>query len=72
MHKHEKDSEAHQIYRDSAGHAPKGVIKLPETVNPVRLLLIRRYLPYCFSDRTRLFFFGILGRGNHTGDRASG
>lgn len=36
-HKHEKDSEAHQIYRDQAGHAPKGV--LPQTINPVRLLL---------------------------------
>ncbi|KAF5388925.1 hypothetical protein D9757_005131 [Collybiopsis confluens] len=30
--KHEKDSEAHQIFRQSAGHAPKGV--LPQTVNP--------------------------------------
>ena len=33
-HKHEKQSEAHQIYRDQAGHAPKGI--LPQTVNPVR------------------------------------
>ncbi|GAW08036.1 pyridoxal phosphate-dependent transferase [Lentinula edodes] len=32
--KHEKDSEAHQIFRQSAGHAPKGVRLLPETVNP--------------------------------------
>lgn len=33
-HKHEKQSEAHQIYRDQAGHASKGI--LPQTVNPVR------------------------------------
>jgi len=33
-HKHEKQSEAHQIYRDQAGHTPKGL--LPQTVNPVR------------------------------------
>jgi aspartate/methionine/tyrosine aminotransferase len=32
MEKHEKDSEAHKIFRDSAGHAPKGVF--PQTVNP--------------------------------------
>ncbi|TDL24937.1 PLP-dependent transferase [Rickenella mellea] len=34
MHKikHEDHSEAHQIFRDSAGHKPKGV--LPQTVNP--------------------------------------
>ncbi|KAJ3793768.1 pyridoxal phosphate-dependent transferase [Lentinula aff. detonsa] len=32
--KHEKDSEAHQIFRQSAGHAPRGVVALPETVNP--------------------------------------
>jgi aspartate/methionine/tyrosine aminotransferase len=31
-HKHEKQSEAHQIYRDQAGHTPKGL--LPQTVNP--------------------------------------
>ncbi|KIJ17022.1 aspartate transaminase [Paxillus involutus ATCC 200175] len=30
--KHEKESEAHQIYRQQAGHQPKGVF--PETVNP--------------------------------------
>ncbi|KAI6132016.1 pyridoxal phosphate-dependent transferase [Pisolithus croceorrhizus] len=30
--KHEKESEAHQIFRDRAGHQPRGV--LPETVNP--------------------------------------
>ncbi|KAI5119956.1 hypothetical protein M0805_002145 [Coniferiporia weirii] len=30
--KHEKESEAHQIFRSSAGHKPKGV--LPQTVNP--------------------------------------
>ncbi|KAF8844423.1 PLP-dependent transferase [Paxillus ammoniavirescens] len=30
--KHEKESEAHQIFRQQAGHQPKGV--LPETVNP--------------------------------------
>jgi hypothetical protein len=30
--KHEKDSEAHQIFRQSAGHSAKGV--LPQTVNP--------------------------------------
>jgi len=30
--KHENDSEAHQIFRQSAGHAPKGI--LPQTVNP--------------------------------------
>ncbi|KAF5383347.1 hypothetical protein D9757_008378 [Collybiopsis confluens] len=29
--KHEKDSEAHQIFGQSAGHAPKGV--LPQTVS---------------------------------------
>ena len=33
-HKHENESEAHLIYRDAAGHAPKGL--LPQTVNPVR------------------------------------
>jgi aspartate/methionine/tyrosine aminotransferase len=31
-HKHEKDSEAHQIYRQAAGHKVKGL--LPETTNP--------------------------------------
>ncbi|KAG6851285.1 hypothetical protein H0H93_011721 [Arthromyces matolae] len=31
-HRHEKESEAHQIFRRAAGHAPKGV--LPQTVNP--------------------------------------
>lgn len=31
-YKHEKESEAHQIFRQSAGHAPKGI--LPQTVNP--------------------------------------
>ncbi|KIM72217.1 hypothetical protein PILCRDRAFT_744416 [Piloderma croceum F 1598] len=31
-HKHENQSEAHQIYRDQVGHAPKGI--LPQTVNP--------------------------------------
>lgn len=30
--KHEKDSEAHQIFRQSAGHSAKGI--LPQTVNP--------------------------------------
>ncbi|KIK98090.1 hypothetical protein PAXRUDRAFT_805437 [Paxillus rubicundulus Ve08.2h10] len=30
--KHEKESEAHQIFRQQAGHQPKGVF--PETVNP--------------------------------------
>ncbi|KAI0934576.1 hypothetical protein AcV5_006375 [Taiwanofungus camphoratus] len=30
--RHEKESEAHRIFRDSAGHQPKGV--LPQTVNP--------------------------------------
>ncbi|THH19479.1 hypothetical protein EW146_g1708 [Bondarzewia mesenterica] len=30
--KHEKDSEAHQIFRQSAGHNPKAV--LPQTINP--------------------------------------
>ncbi|KIK59407.1 hypothetical protein GYMLUDRAFT_44407 [Collybiopsis luxurians FD-317 M1] len=30
--KHEKDSEAHQIFRQAAGHQPKGV--LPQTINP--------------------------------------
>jgi len=30
--KHEKDSEAHRIFRDSAGHKPKGI--LPQTINP--------------------------------------
>jgi hypothetical protein len=35
--KHEKHSEAHQIYRDQAGHAPKGIS--PQTVNPVRSVL---------------------------------
>ncbi|KAG6917920.1 hypothetical protein DXG01_000357 [Tephrocybe rancida] len=31
-HKHEKESEAHQIFREAAGHKPKGV--LPQTINP--------------------------------------
>jgi aspartate/methionine/tyrosine aminotransferase len=31
-HKHEKESEAHQIFRQAAGHQPKGVF--PQTVNP--------------------------------------
>ncbi|KAH6918447.1 aminotransferase [Coprinopsis sp. MPI-PUGE-AT-0042] len=31
-YKHEKDSEAHQIFRQAAGHQPKGV--QPDTVNP--------------------------------------
>ncbi|KAF9032099.1 PLP-dependent transferase [Hymenopellis radicata] len=31
-YKHEKESEAHQIFRQSAGHKPKGV--LPQTINP--------------------------------------
>jgi len=31
-YKHEKESEAHQIYRQAAGHQPKGI--LPETINP--------------------------------------
>jgi len=30
--KHENESEAHQIYRQSAGHQPKGL--LPQTINP--------------------------------------
>lgn len=30
--KHEKESEAHQIFRERAGHQPKGIV--PETVNP--------------------------------------
>ncbi|KAF9789831.1 aminotransferase [Thelephora terrestris] len=30
--RHEKESEAHRIYRDAAGHSAKGV--LPQTVNP--------------------------------------
>ncbi|KAH7889531.1 pyridoxal phosphate-dependent transferase [Phlebopus sp. FC_14] len=30
--KHEKESEAHQIFRQRAGHQPKGV--LPQTINP--------------------------------------
>ncbi|THG98275.1 hypothetical protein EW145_g7453 [Phellinidium pouzarii] len=30
--RHEKESEAHQIFRSSAGHKPKGV--LPQTINP--------------------------------------
>lgn len=30
--KHESESEAHRIFRESAGHAPKGLI--PQTVNP--------------------------------------
>ena len=33
-YKHEKESEAHQIFRQAAGHQPKGV--QPETINPVR------------------------------------
>ena len=36
--RHEKESEAHKIFRDAAGHAPKGI--LPQTVNPVRSYLI--------------------------------
>jgi aspartate/methionine/tyrosine aminotransferase len=31
-YKHEKESEAHQIYRQAAGHQPKGLV--PETINP--------------------------------------
>jgi len=31
-YKHEKESEAHQIFRQAAGHQPKGLV--PETVNP--------------------------------------
>ncbi|KAG6833662.1 hypothetical protein H0H87_002858 [Tephrocybe sp. NHM501043] len=31
-HKHEKESEAHQIFRGAAGHKAKGV--LPQTINP--------------------------------------
>ncbi|KIK08242.1 hypothetical protein K443DRAFT_672738 [Laccaria amethystina LaAM-08-1] len=31
-YKHEKESEAHQIFRQAAGHQPKGVF--PQTVNP--------------------------------------
>jgi len=31
-YKHEKESEAHQIFRDATGNKPKGV--LPETINP--------------------------------------
>jgi len=31
-HKHEKHSEAHQIFRQAAGHQPKGVF--PQTINP--------------------------------------
>ncbi|TCD70966.1 hypothetical protein EIP91_000873 [Steccherinum ochraceum] len=31
-HKHEKESEAHRIFREQAGHNPKGL--LPQTVNP--------------------------------------
>lgn len=30
--RHEKESEAHQIYRQQAGHKPKGII--PDTINP--------------------------------------
>jgi len=30
--KHEKESEAHRIFRDAAGHKPKG--SLPQTINP--------------------------------------
>ncbi|KAH9011613.1 pyridoxal phosphate-dependent transferase [Lactarius pseudohatsudake] len=33
-YKHEDESEAHQLYRQSAGHKVKGTI-LPQTVNPV-------------------------------------
>jgi len=35
-HKHENQSEAHQIYRDTAGHAVKGA--MPQMVNPVRYI----------------------------------
>ncbi|THH27778.1 hypothetical protein EUX98_g6412 [Antrodiella citrinella] len=31
-HKHEKESEAHKIFREKAGHNPRGL--LPQTVNP--------------------------------------
>ncbi|KAF8077784.1 pyridoxal phosphate-dependent transferase [Lyophyllum atratum] len=31
-YKHEKESEAHQIFREAAGHKPRGVV--PQTVNP--------------------------------------
>ncbi|KIY71062.1 PLP-dependent transferase [Cylindrobasidium torrendii FP15055 ss-10] len=30
----EKDSEAHQIFRDAAGNKPKNAIAMPQTVNP--------------------------------------
>jgi len=43
-HKHEKHSEAHQIYRDQAGHTAKGL--LPQTINPVRSM----YRSYTLSD----------------------
>ncbi|KAG5354067.1 hypothetical protein C0989_009765 [Termitomyces sp. Mn162] len=33
QYRHEKESEAHQIFRGAAGHQPKGVV--PQTVNPV-------------------------------------
>ncbi|KAG6877729.1 hypothetical protein C0993_004546 [Termitomyces sp. T159_Od127] len=32
QYRHEKESEAHQIFRGAAGHQPKGVV--PQTVNP--------------------------------------
>ncbi|TFK42466.1 pyridoxal phosphate-dependent transferase [Crucibulum laeve] len=32
LHKNEKESEAHQIFRQAGGHQPKGL--LPQTVNP--------------------------------------
>ncbi|OJA10209.1 hypothetical protein AZE42_05130 [Rhizopogon vesiculosus] len=31
---HEKESEAHQIFRQQAGHQPKGLNFLPQTINP--------------------------------------
>jgi len=43
-YKHEKESEAHRIFRQSAGHKVKGV--LPQTINPVRLLLFPSPSPF--------------------------
>jgi aspartate/methionine/tyrosine aminotransferase len=33
-YKHERDSEAHKLYRESAGHKTKHAVILPQTINP--------------------------------------
>ncbi|KAI9465961.1 pyridoxal phosphate-dependent transferase, partial [Lactarius psammicola] len=50
-YKHEDESEAHQLYRQSAGHKVKRII-LPQTVNPVSLpvLLVSATLLMWYKD----------------------